>query len=370
MHGFELWVQGQLKPPKPPKLPLPELEPPVRKAHQARLADGRRQVEGYLEEVPEVSESPQSLRSRQPEQEPEARHGGRVEAWQVQTSVQSVHEPLQCHRRVNFECRPSYGRHLHSLMPQAVPLQHQRMCSPPRIPVYKSQVQPQLLGWHRPAQETVRHVSPSRISPRRMVMPPPPQLLRPASVRVPSPAGTSLRVPSPVPEMRIRRASSPEHFTPRYRTTLPAPRGRATVPAYRTSPCFAPYVARSPSPTPLVRMPVSYQVTGVSAPIMRDIRARTPSPPAPVSGQPLCVVPAPALAPEPRSFALRPNFTGPDCADMAVPSGVHDRMLQREGGQGGQVLAGVGCLPRPPRGFGRSTQAPGAAPRLCCGLRL
>ena len=190
-------------------------------------------------------------------------------------------------------------------MPQAVPLQHQRMCSPPRIPVYKSQVQPQLLGWHRPP-ETVRHVSPRRISPRRMVMPPPPQL-RPASVRV----------PSPVPEMRIRRASSPEHFTPRYRSTLP-PRGRATVPAYRASPCF-PCVARSPSPTPLVRMPVSYQVTGVSAPIMRDIRARTPSPPAPLSGQPLRV------RPEPGSLAVPPNFTG-----------VHDRMLLRACGQGGR----------------------------------
>lgn len=207
-----------LKAPRVPKLPLadtPDLEPP---------SLVRKDPDHFLEDVPELSEdfSPQSSKSRekQPEQEPDC--------IQVPAGLHSAsHEqPMQCQR------------HLHSLLPQAVPTQHHRMCSPPRIPVYTATAQnaqnaqnaPQI-GWqfrsrplvhgpcHGPCIAEPSTVPKMRVSvsPPRVVAAPPyvhgshsapsapsahsAQLLG-ASCRVPVGwcSGASIRVPSPVPE--------------------------------------------------------------------------------------------------------------------------------------------------------------------------
>ncbi len=194
-------------------------------------------------------------------------------------------------------------RHLHSLLPQAVPMQHHRMCSPPRIPVYATQtVHP--AGWQfqsRPPQVAPTFVAePSAVRTRVSVSPPrvvapvqSAQLLGTGAGHVQWCSGASVRVPSPVPEgvraeprcsprwsqtgaglapkrgscpcsltgdraqhwyttqTRTPRASHPSQpmlraplTSPRYQMSFPDPvlRGRATVPTIASpSPCqFSP----------------------------------------------------------------------------------------------------------------------------------
>lgn len=194
-------------------------------------------------------------------------------------------------------------RHLHSLLPQAVPMQHHRMCSPQRIPVYATQtVHP--AGWQfqsRPPQVAPTFVAEPcavrtrvSVSPPRVVAPAQSaQLLGTAAGHVQWCSGASVRVPSPVPEgvraeprcsprwsqtgaglapkrgscpcpltgdraqhwhttqTRTPRASHPSQpmlraplTSPRYQMSFPDPvlRGRATVPTIASpSPCqFSP----------------------------------------------------------------------------------------------------------------------------------
>eukprot|EP00435_Cladocopium_sp_Y103_P075225 s5_g55.t1 len=275
-----------LKAPRVPKLPplpladTPDLEP----------SSVRKDPEHLLEDVPELSEefSPQSSKSRekQPEQEPDC--------IQVPAGLHSAShdQPMQCQR------------HLHSLLPQAVPTQHHRMCSPPRIPVYTAtqnaqnaqntpSVQPQI-GWQfrsRPVHGFIAEPSTVpkmrvSVSPPRLVAAPPyahsshsapcapgahsAQLLG-ASCRVPVGwcSGASIRVPSPVPE-GVRAE-------PRWRNTVTdsgcgscqvppsfigmsweLPSGRsppAPRPAPRPVPLHVPLQTPLPAP-PVLRMPL------------------------------------------------------------------------------------------------------------------
>eukprot|EP00434_Breviolum_minutum_P017997 symbB.v1.2.015868.t3/scaffold1197.1/size132224/6 len=283
-HTAAICLSESLKAPRVPKLPLadtPDLEPP---------SLSRKDPEHFLEDVPEMSEdmSPQSSKSRekQPEQEPDC--------VQVQASPPSAFlsdQHLQCQR------------HLHSLLPQAVPMQHHRMCSPQRIPVYATQtVHP--AGWQfqsRPPQVAPTFVAEPcavrtrvSVSPPRVVAPAQSaQLLGTAAGHVQWCSGASVRVPSPVPEgvraeprcsprwsqtgaglapkrgscpcpltgdrarhwhttqTRTPRASHPSQpmlraplTSPRYQMSFPDPvlRGRATVPTIASpSPCqFSP----------------------------------------------------------------------------------------------------------------------------------
>eukprot|EP00438_Fugacium_kawagutii_P006197 Skav232714 [mRNA] locus=scaffold3459:208049:211254:- [translate_table: standard] len=311
-----------LKATRIPKLPLADtadLEPPcfARKA-SCLEAD----PEHLLEDVPELSEdlSPQSSKSRekQPEQEPDCVAG-------------------PTHRQ--FKAR-KLGWHLHSLLPQAVPTQHHRMCSPPRIPVYTQSAPPQLVWQFRsPQTHGPTYIAEPRAMPKMRVSVSPPRIAPPrsaqllgggaSSCRLPAQwcSGASVRVPSPVPEgvraePRWRSGGSlgppkrgscpvplsenahawtsraPRASHPAMRSGanggVPSHAGRATVPTYAAPvPCqFSPRrPVRSPSPlrtpraaSPLVVRPITYHVGGrcagaagaVCSSRTRD--SRTPSP--------------------------------------------------------------------------------------------
>lgn len=341
-----------------PKLPVAdELGPP---------SVERKDPESHLEDLPEISEelSPSSIRSRekQPEQEPDIGVQAEQHA-ETAAPVQLSHA----------ECQ----RHLHSLLPQAVPMQHHRMCSPPRLPVYKtSPATPRFVGWqfqsHPPAPGPRYIAEPTTIPRRRVsvspprivgVMPPPPQIL--GAQHIPwQCSGASVRVPSPVsegvraePGMAMpRRASSPcapcpsrsdAHIaghmcssrearlsganpgvclrpsglggpcsSPRYRTSLPDPlHGRATVPIYRASPCqFSP---RRPAHVAAVRSPSPLRVDHVAPP-----RAVSPDSP-PVRAQP-----AQPVTYHRASVPVGPRTRTPSpCAPVSVHSGQPLRMV-------------------------------------------
>ena len=223
-----------------------------------------------------------------------------------------------------------------------MPLQHHRMCSPPRIPVYgtSQNTQPRFVGWQfqsptaapAPCQRYI--AEPSTLAPKRRVsispprivgvLTPPPNILGVAGNQIPAwqRSGASVRVPSPVTEgvrteprlgtgpAMPRRASSP-CAAPPSRSESQIYSAREARPSRAPNPSIC--LAAPPCPSPRYRASLPDQLRGrATVPMYRASPCQfSPRRPADAvrSPSPLRldhVAPARALSPQQSSRAMSP----------------------------------------------------------------